>query len=229
MSIFISSISIFILLFCFSLLFCLWISPLEIIQGLSYLILHIPNMNTLDCNDVWLVILENNSTKKKKRLYQSHNRWMSASRQLKLFFLLSLSFVGPVVPVRWASSPHQTSDFTLFPPPLYLHSSNLGRDCLVWKRIRLLSWANHQIRALTLCLILCMTLTWALAPLPFYSSTGKCADMVSAPPVFFWFFSTIKDTLIWIVVCLLTSTCERTCVTLFGCRKRRWIVLKVIL
>ncbi len=50
---------------------------------------------------------------------------------MKTFFFLSLSFLGYVVPVHWASPPPQTSEFTLFPPPIYLVLSELGRDCLV--------------------------------------------------------------------------------------------------
>ena len=103
---------------------------------------------------------------------------------MKMFSFLSLSFLGHVVPVHWACPLPQTSEFTLFPPPLYLLLAELGRDYLVWKRIRLLSWAKHQIRALTLCIILCMTLRSALDPVSFYPSTGQCADMVSAPRIF---------------------------------------------
>lgn len=94
---------------------------------------------------------------------------------------IKTSFLGHVVPVYLPP---------LRPPCLpsslllsVSFSQNLAR-CLFWKWIRLLSWAKHQIRALTLCIILCMTLRSALVPLSFYPSTGQCADMVSAPHIF---------------------------------------------
>lgn len=103
--------------------------------------------------------------------------------------------------VTWS---HDSEDF--LPPPLlswlygfcplglpttsdlwhyHLPSSYLVRTWqrrLVWKRIRPLIWAKHQIRAL--CIILCITLASALVSVSFYLLLGQSADMVSAPCVF---------------------------------------------
>lgn len=65
-------------------------------------------------------------------------------KEVEISCLVSVTILGHAVPVHWVSPPLQS------PEPLchlLLSSFDLGRDCLVWKRIRLLSGAKHQIRA----------------------------------------------------------------------------------
>lgn len=134
---------------------------------------------------------------------------------MKTFFLpLSLS---PLLSWLYGSCPlgfppPQTS-WVLPLPSSYLLLSRLGRHDLVWKRIRLLSWAKHQIRALTLCIILCMTLTSALLPLSFYPSPAQCAQTWSVLLlllVLFYYY-------VQFCLCLLHVGMCVWFISLFGC------------